>query len=78
MKIATLQRRDKRAEVHHDGTEYVVRFYSGSQHLADADYFTDDVTDALDTARFYVFPVAVVVGQAVAVAVLDAAGWVPA
>ena len=37
-----------------DWSEYRVRFFRDGQHMANADYHTDDKTDANDTARFTV------------------------
>ena len=34
--------------------EFRVVFYENGQHLEDADYHTDDMDDALDTARAWV------------------------
>lgn len=37
-------------------SEWVVRFYEGDVHLADADYHTGDKTDAYDTANKWLSP----------------------
>lgn len=34
--------------------EYVVKFYSNGKHLTDANYFTDDKEDAINTAKYVV------------------------
>ncbi len=32
-------------------SEYIVKFYDGKQHNKNADYFTDSLEDAIETAR---------------------------
>jgi hypothetical protein len=32
-------------------SEYVCKFYDGKAHKTDADYFTDSLEDAIETAR---------------------------
>ncbi len=32
-------------------SEYTVKFYDGKHHKKDADYFTDNENDAIETAR---------------------------
>ncbi len=42
---------DNRTKVYQQDGEYIVRFFDADgRHLPDADYFTDDKTDALATA----------------------------
>lgn len=36
-----------------DNEEYVVKFWRDGNYLPDADYFTDDRTDAVQTADLY-------------------------
>lgn len=42
-----------RAVVYHDqaNDEYIVKFHRNRQHLQNADYFTDDKDDAIQTAH---------------------------
>jgi hypothetical protein len=56
--IATISKPSKSisAKVKYEATskEYVVQFYRNGAHLTQADYFTDDRQDAIDTANYTV------------------------
>ena len=51
--VSTHEYRNRSAHVYRDSdtSEFVVKFYEGGVHLAEADYFTDDKEDAQGTAK---------------------------
>lgn len=55
-KIDTKKANNKRAVILKDTEwqEYRVRFYRGINYQIDADYHTDDILDALQTADYFV------------------------
>ena len=49
--ITTITHEQKRAKVYRSEGEYIVRFYDHAIYLEEADYFTDDREDAVNTAE---------------------------
>ena len=52
--IATITHEQKRAKVYRSEGEYIVRFYDHASYQSEADYFTDDREDAINTAEIQV------------------------
>ena len=52
--IATITHEQKRAKVYRSEDEFVVRFYDHATYLSEADYFTDDREDAVNTAEIQI------------------------
>lgn len=53
-KILTLENGQKRAKVYRSEGEFVVRFYDHATYLSEADYFTDNREDAVNTAEIQI------------------------
>jgi len=53
--LIAITNQDRRAAVYFDRelSEYTVRFYRDGKRLVDADYYTDDQTDAYDTMNHF-------------------------
>ena len=52
--ITTLTNEQKRAKVYRSEGEYIVRFYDHATYREEADYFTDDREDAVNTAEIQI------------------------
>lgn len=52
--ITTITHEQKRAKVYRSDDEYIVKFYSFGAYLRDADYFTDNREDAVNTAEIQI------------------------
>ena len=52
--ITTITNEQQRAKIYRSEGEYIVRFYSHATYLSEADYFTDDREDAVNTAEIQI------------------------
>lgn len=52
--ITTITHEQKRAKVYRSEGEFVVRFYDHATYLSEADYFTDNLEDAVNTAEIQI------------------------
>lgn len=52
--ITTITNEQKRAKIYRHEDEYIVRFYDHATYLSEADYFTDNREDAVNTAEIQI------------------------
>lgn len=52
--VSTHEHRGKSAKVYKVDGEFLVKFYNDGEHLKDADYETNDKSDAQGTAKHFI------------------------
>jgi hypothetical protein len=52
--ITTITHEQQRAKIYRHEDEYIVRFYDHATYLEEADYFTDNREDAVNTAEIQI------------------------